>query len=103
MAEPGTPGLRSLDARMAGALPAVDTERTRRMLAGDLEAGMSEVPTSIRLPADLAERLDKLADRMSKDPKVAALAGTKIKRAAALRLAILEGIEVLEARYARKR
>jgi predicted transcriptional regulator len=103
MAEHGTPDLRLLDARMAAALPAVDLERTRRMLAGEREARMSEVPTSIRLSEDLVARLDKLAERMSRDPKTAALAGTGISRTAALRLAILEGVEVLEARYGRKR
>jgi predicted DNA-binding protein len=73
------------------------------MLAGELEARMTEVPTSVRLPNELIRRLDALAKRMSKDPRTAALAGAEVSRAAALRLAIAEGIEVLEARYAGKR
>lgn len=64
---------------------------------------MSEIPTSVRLPEDLVERLDKLAERMSRDPKAVALAGSSISRAAALRAAIVEGVEVLEAKYPRKR
>jgi predicted DNA-binding protein len=55
---------------------------------------MNEEQVSIRLPAELLGRLEKLARRLAADPLRGALGVT---RAAVLRLALTRGIEILEA------
>ena len=69
---------------------AVDGERTRAMLAGELPTMTKDAATTLRLPADLMARADKLAER---------LAGPdgKPSRSAALRVALERGIASLEA------
>ena len=49
-----------------------------------------QIQTAIRLPKSLLKRLDKLAERMSRQ-------GMRVTRAEALRLAAFEGTAVLEA------
>ena len=69
---------------------AVDGERTRAMLAGELPTMTKDAATTLRLPTDLLARVDKLAER---------LAGPdgKPSRSAALRVAIERGTAALEA------
>lgn len=70
---------------------AVDGERTRAMLAGELPTmSTKDAATTLRLPAELLTRVDKLAER---------LAGPdgKASRSAALRVALERGIASLEA------
>ena len=69
---------------------AVDGERTRAMLAGELPTMTKDAATSLRLPAELLTRVDALAER---------LAGPdgKPSRSVALRVAIERGLASLEA------
>lgn len=57
-----------------------------------------DLSMSLRIPVDALSRADRLAERLAADPRVAALAG-KPSRAAVLRLAIVRGLEVLEAEH----
>jgi len=54
---------------------------------------------SMRLPADLVARLDALAEALQQDDRLRAVSGGKVSRSAALRLAMVEGIDVLEEKY----
>ena len=77
-------------------------ERTGRMLAGelachDLEDEMSMDLVPIRLPAGVVARADALIEPMAADPKLAAL-GT-VTKAVVLRVALVRGLEALEAEY----
>lgn len=54
----------------------------------------NEEQVSIRLPPALLERADKLTRKLSADPAHAAF---RVTRAAVLRLALIRGIEALEA------
>ena len=74
---------------------AVDPERTRAMLAGELEApGMNDtdpdVATSIRIPRALLDLADTLAERRAER------LGERASRSAVLRLALERGIAVIE-------
>ena len=74
---------------------AVDPERTRAFLAGELGAAPmasddADVATSIRLPRELLARADAIAERR------AARLGERASRSAVLRLALERGIGVLE-------
>lgn len=72
---------------------AVNPDRTRAYLAGELEAApmdSDEVPTSIRLPRAVLAVADELAARR------AALTGERASRSAVLRLALERGIASLE-------
>lgn len=60
---------------------------------------MTDVVLNLRLSSDLVQRADRLVDRLAADPRVAALVGTKPSRSAVLRLAIVRGLEVLEAEH----
>ena len=51
----------------------------------------------IRLPTGVVERADGLIDAMAADPKLAAL-GT-VTKAVVLRVALVRGLELLEAEY----
>lgn len=90
-------GLEELRALLDGG--EVDRGRTLAALAGTLEApGMTpDVPTSLRLPADLSARVDALAERLAADPRLAAAVGGRVSRSAVLRLALERGIAALEA------
>lgn len=68
----------------------VDPERTRAMLAGELEAApvdADDVPTSIRAPRALLERAEALAASLP----------TRPSRSAVLRMALERGMAELEA------
>ena len=54
---------------------------------------------SLRLPQHLLQRLEAVIPHLQNDPRLAAASGGKISRSAALRLAIVEGVEVLERLY----
>ena len=72
---------------------ALNPDRTRAMLAGELEAApmdSDEVPTSIRLPRRVLALADDLAARR------AARLGERASRSAVLRLALERGIVALE-------
>lgn len=74
----------------------VNPERTRAMLAGELDAEARRMDddealgTSIRLPRDLLARADALADARN------ARTGERASRSAVLRLALERGIAALE-------
>ena len=53
----------------------------------------------MRPPADLVARLDALAGALQQDDRLRAVSGGKVSRSAAIRLAMVEGIEVLEGKY----
>lgn len=63
----------------------------------DRQWGMTnEVQVSIRLAADVPERAEELARRLAKRAEFRAF---RMTRAAVLRLALLEGLELLEEKY----
>jgi len=55
-------------------------------------------PLSIRLQPSTIERLDALVPKIATDADVEAVMG-KVQRSVVLRLALLEGLRVLERRY----
>ena len=80
-------------------------ERTRDNLAGPaawlslaLEAPLDK-PKTVRLPLEVLDRLDALAERMSAVPTLAALAGGRLSDSAVLRIAVIRGLDLLEAEY----
>lgn len=77
----------------------VDRARTLAALAGTLEApGMTpDVPTSLRLPAELLARVDALAELLAADPRLSAAVGGRVSRSAILRVALERGVAALEA------
>jgi hypothetical protein len=60
--------------------------------------GLSENPVTLRLPADLLRRADALVPALGRDGRTAVLAGM-ITRSVVLRLALAEGLQILEARH----
>ena len=78
---------------------AVDADRTRAMLAGELEARPvtddPDVSTSIRLPGSLLTRADALAGMLPGPP------GSKLTRSGVIRAALDRGLAALEADAAR--
>lgn len=68
---------------------AVDPERTRAMLAGELPTMTDDVPTSIRAPRELLARADALAEALAGP-------GAKPSRSAVLRAALERGIAAIE-------
>ena len=56
-----------------------------------------DVQTSMRLPSQLLERADKLIDSLQLDPSLAMMG--KMTRSKVLRLALSEGLRVLEERH----
>lgn len=88
--------LRSLDRRMRRAIPNIEPSRAQDYFRGPR---MPDQPSSIRLPAEIHKRLARLAKKMSKDPKLQALAGSKVSPSQAHRMALQEGLDVLEERY----
>jgi len=77
---------------------AVDADRTRAMLAGELEArpvSDPDVSTTLRLPAALLARADELAARIPAPP------GGRVSRSNVLRAALDRGLSGLEADAAR--
>jgi predicted DNA-binding protein len=55
-----------------------------------------QIQTAIRLPESLFDRLDKLAEQLSRP-------GMKATRAGVMRLAVFRGVEQLEAEYKKAR
>lgn len=78
---------------------AVDADRTRAMLAGELETcpvtDDPDVSTSIRLPGSLLTRADALAALLPGPP------GSKLTRSGVIRAALERGLSGLEADAAR--
>jgi hypothetical protein len=58
---------------------------------------LGERPVTLRLPPDLLERAERLLPGLGRDPRLSALAS--LSRSQVLRLALLEGLQVLERRY----
>jgi hypothetical protein len=67
---------------------------------GLLMASERDVPISARVPPDLAKRLDKLKAKLERDPTVRTLG--KVNRSMVVKLALLRGVEALEAQYGGK-
>jgi hypothetical protein len=61
------------------------------------ESARRGVPISVRIPADLARRLDKLLPKLAKDSAFSTLG--VINKSSVVKLAILRGVEALEAQY----
>lgn len=78
-------------------LAARDAAYLRRHLTGARRGAVKEVQTTIRVDADLMERIDRLKAKMAADPE--ARAHGRVSRSVVLRVAILHGVEVLEHRY----
>lgn len=65
----------------------------------EAEAAMTaKEPITLRLAPDMLARLDRLAERLASDPAAAALG--RANRQAAARLALVRGLDVLEAEAA---
>lgn len=105
--------LRALDARMRDLIATGDPEletRTRAVLAGELAApdlteeamALHDRNVNLRLPHDLLERAEHLAPALAADPTLAA-AGRGATRATVLRLAIVHGLNALEAQFGKAR
>lgn len=92
--------LRSIDRQMRKAVENVDPTRTANYLTSARR--MPDQPSSIRLPAEIHKRLARLAKKMSKDPQLQALAGSKVSASQAHRMALQVGLDELEARYGLK-
>ena len=94
------PGEDARTVREALAGPARLAARTRAMLAGALSAPdledptmPNDVPTSLRLPAELLSRAEALVAR------VTAASGLVVTRSQVVRLALERGLAALEAEY----
>ena len=59
---------------------------------------LGDSPVTLRLPVDLVARVDALLPAVARDSDTATLLGG-VSRCALLRLVIVEGMRVLEARY----
>lgn len=57
-----------------------------------------DVAISLRLPAEVADRAEALVEPLSRERLLLA-AGRGLTRASVLRLAVLEGLDSLEAKY----
>ncbi len=57
----------------------------------------SETPTTIRLPAEVLARAEDLVEVLQADPE--AIKWGRISRSTVLRLAVVEGLKVLERRH----
>ena len=78
--------------------PGLD-ERTRAMLAGELDSPDLEEPmahdaaVNLRLPRALLDRAEALVPALESDPKLQA---SRVTRAVVIRLALAKGLEALE-------
>jgi predicted DNA-binding protein len=86
-----------LNAKM-GVNPDFD-QRTWAMLNGEIPMARQPLPTSLRLPEPLIERLDRLAERMNADPQRGL--ERRHKRSDALREAVIRGLSELESDLSR--
>ena len=57
----------------------------------------SRTPLSVRIPDDLARRLDRLVPKIGKDPNLSAIG--RISRSAVVKLALSRGVAALEAEF----
>ncbi len=81
-------------------------ERTRAMLAGELpcpdleekETMPNDAAINLRVPKDVLSRADALMPALAQDPMLQA-AGRGVSRSVVLRLAVLRGLDSLEAEY----
>jgi len=55
------------------------------------------VPVTVRIPAELAKRLDRLKPKVGKDPTLTTFG--RVSRSSIVKLALLRGVAVLEAEY----
>lgn len=60
-------------------------------------ADPDDVPTSIRIPRELMDRVDAVAVRLVDSPAVAAVTGGRVTRSAVIRRALELGVNALEA------
>lgn len=74
-------------------------QRTLAMLNGEIPIVRQPLPTSLRLPEPLIERLDRLAEQLNADPQRGL--ERRFKRSDALREALIRGISELEADLSR--
>jgi hypothetical protein len=68
-------------------------------LESDAVAQAEKIGTSMRIPADLLKRADRLVPLLAAVPTVAAMG--QVTRAKVLGLALAHGLAVLEAEYAK--
>ena len=79
-------------------------ERMRQALSGELachaiEENMGNAITmTIRAPTEVVERAERLVDYV-RGPMITAITGGRVSRSMVLRIALLEGLQVLEERY----
>ena len=64
-------------------------------------AKLGESPVTLRLGADIVGRLDALLEKVAADSDTATLLGG-VSRSSVVRLALLEGVRVLERRYGKR-
>jgi hypothetical protein len=55
------------------------------------------VPVTVRIPAELAKRLDRLKPKVGKDPTLTTFG--RVSRSSIVKLALLRGVAALEAEY----
>jgi len=72
------------------------TPKTKSTAAPETPTG--DNPVAIRLPGELLARLDALVPKIAADTDTAIVLG-RISRSSVLRLAVLEGVKVLERRH----
>jgi hypothetical protein len=63
----------------------------------DMPVARRGVPVSLRVPPELAKRLGKLVAKLAKDRGIGALG--IVNKTAVVKLALLRGVEALEAAY----
>jgi len=61
------------------------------------ERTRNRTPLSVRIPDDLARRLDRLVPKIAKDQNLATLG--RVSRSAVVKLALLRGVAALETEY----
>lgn len=62
-----------------------------------VEKGRYGTPVAVRIPNDLAKRIDRLMPRISKDSTLATFG--RVSRSSVVKLALLRGVAALEAEY----
>ena len=87
-------------------------ERTRAMLAGELPCpdldnleepmGTNDAAVNLRLPSTALDRAEAMVEALAADPMLRA-AGRGVSRSTVLRLAVLRGLDSLEAELAARR
>ncbi len=62
-----------------------------------VEKGRYGTPVAVRIPNDLAKRIDRLMLKVGKDPTLATFG--RVSRSSVVKLALLKGVEQLEREY----